>query len=454
MGGFGYTDVEKNEFSYMHRIICDIENKNKIKLDGGDSVIFHNSRVIKTLKKLLASKNANKVVSFLKENVNNVFVDSKTNIGYRLTQIDKLPYSKGSGSGAGAQITALSESAVCVALASLVHTGDFNLDEEVTINAVDKVLDLGSSNTKAEIKKVLDWLKSDEKWLNSVVMSAEKIKTSLGNKLTRSHHFHRDSVFMNSIYKKFQEHLKPVNKLGIRISNDKWNPSDIWISNKSDLPATTDIVSLNKVLLEGFKKAEIVGVSLKKVGTSVNYSVYNIKKQNQAFKFSRIKPQSTPFSSKDVVIETMAGLNMQIRTFGVGQSVQVELKGKFANNGKCGFGATRHIIKSLTNRDLYDNTKIKSMNKDKILSEINKYYGEVFPSKPGITALERELNDKGFKSNALALDYLTSKLQALQIASAIKNDKEQDMIVTGIYGYAHSLGLSEMFEASVYAKVY
>ena len=63
---------------------------------------------------------------------------------------------KGSGSGAGAQITALSESAVCIALASLVHTGDFNLDEETTINAVDKVLDLGSSNTKTEIKKVLD----------------------------------------------------------------------------------------------------------------------------------------------------------------------------------------------------------------------------------------------------------------------------------------------------------
>lgn len=454
MGSFGYTDVDKNEFSYMHRLVCDIENKNKIKIDGGDSVVLYNSNAIKNLKRLLAEKNANKVINYLKENVNNVFVDSKTNIGYRLTQIDKLPYSKGSGSGAGAQITALSESAVCVALASLIHLGEFNLDEETTINAVDKVLDLGSSNTKSEIKKVLDWLKTDEMWLNSVIMCAEKIKTKLGNKLTRSHHFHRDSIFMNSIYKKFQEHLRPVNKLGIRISNDKWNPSDIWISNKTDLPATSDIVSLNKVLLEGFKKTEIVGVSLKKAGASVNWSVYNIKKQNQAFKFCRIKPQATPFSSKDVVIETVAGLNMQIRTFGVGQSVQIELKGKFANNGKCGFGATRHIIKSLTNRDLYDNNKIKSMKKDKILSEINKYYGQVFPLKPGFTALERELNGKGFKSNAVALDYLTSKLQALQIAAAIKNDKEKDLIVTGIYGYAHSLGLSEMFEASVYAKVY
>ena len=34
MGSFSYTDVEKNEFSYVHRIISDIENKNKIKLDS------------------------------------------------------------------------------------------------------------------------------------------------------------------------------------------------------------------------------------------------------------------------------------------------------------------------------------------------------------------------------------------------------------------------------------
>lgn len=454
MGAFQYSDIGKNEFSYIHRLICDIESKKGVKLDSGTNIKFYNSHKIKQLKTLTATKNENKVINFLKANANNVFVDSQSNIGYRFTQIDKLPYSKGKGSGAGTEITKLSENAVCIVLASLVHLGDFNLDEDITINAIDKVLDLGTANTRQEIKKVLDWLKTDEQWLSSVIMVAEKLKTKLGNKLTKSHHFHRDSVFMNSIYKKFQEHLKPVNKLNIRISNDKWNPSDIWISNKSDLPATNDIVSLNKVLLEGFKKTEIVGISLKKVGASVNYSVYNIDKQHQTFRFKQIKPQKTPFSSKDVVIETKAGLNMQIRTFGVGQSVQVELKGKFANNGKCGFGPTKHIIKSLTNRDVYDNTKIKSMKRDKILSEINKFYGEVFPMKPGISALETELDNKGFTSNAVATDYLTSKLQALQIASAIKNDKEKDLIVTGIYGYAHSLGLSEMFEASVYAKVY
>ena len=67
MGSFGYTDVDKNEFSYMHRLVCDIENKKKIKIDGGDDVIFYNSNAIKNLKRLLAEKNANKVINYLKE---------------------------------------------------------------------------------------------------------------------------------------------------------------------------------------------------------------------------------------------------------------------------------------------------------------------------------------------------------------------------------------------------
>ena len=40
MGSFGYTDVDKNEFSYMHRLVCDIENKKKKKIDDDDDVIF------------------------------------------------------------------------------------------------------------------------------------------------------------------------------------------------------------------------------------------------------------------------------------------------------------------------------------------------------------------------------------------------------------------------------
>ena len=68
--------------------------------------------------------------------------------------------------------------------------------------------------------------------------------------------------------------------------------------------------------------------------------------------------------------------------------------------------------------------------------------------------MQKEFDAKNFSSDSARLDFLISKLQALQIASAIKNDKQSNDIVTAIYGYAHSMGLAEMFEASVYAKVY
>ena len=68
--------------------------------------------------------------------------------------------------------------------------------------------------------------------------------------------------------------------------------------------------------------------------------------------------------------------------------------------------------------------------------------------------MKKELEKKKFNSDLAKMDFLISKLQALQIAAAIKGDRERNDIVTAIYGYAHSMGLAEMFEASVYAKVY
>ena len=55
-------------------------------------------------------------------------------------------------------------------------------------------------------------------------------------------------------------------------------------------------------------------------------------------------------------------------------------------------------------------------------------------------------------------DFFVSKIQATQIAGALNtlgNKKGgADTLITALFSYAHSLGLQEMFEASVYGKVY
>ena len=59
---------------------------------------------------------------------------------------------------------------------------------------------------------------------------------------------------------------------------------------------------------------------------------------------------------------------------------------------------------------------------------------------------------KKFTSDKVKQDFLISKIQALQVAWAIKSSSSPSDLVSAIYGYAHSFGLDELFEASVYAK--
>lgn len=450
MGAFGYPDIAKHNFKYMHNLLDDVANGKKIKLVDGSSSKFNDSNDIRILRKYVASQSASEVKNLLERKGDEIFIDSETTAGYRFTQIDKLPYSKGGGSGAGSAVTKLSESAVCIALASLVHMGHFNLDEKTTVDRISGVLDLGTSNTSGEIKKVLNWLKENEDWLDSTLKTAKTIKNKLS--LTSQHHFHRDSVFMNSIYKQFRKNLKPLNKIGLRVSGDKWNPSDIWISTRNKMPAHNDLVSLNKTILEGFKSSNIIGISLKKIGKSVTWKVYNLPNEKKLFKFKNIKNQSSPFNAKDAYVVTESGMYLQIRTFGPNENVQCELKGQYANGGKCGFGSTKHIIESLTKTRILGKEVIKKMDDHQILSQIKKYYDKCFTG-VSLSTLKKELEKKKFNSDLAKMDFLISKLQALQIASAIKGDKERNDIVTAIYGYAHSMGLAEMFEASVYAKV-
>ena len=69
----------------------------------------------------------------------------------------------------GAEITRLSEMAVCVVLASYVHNNKkFNLDKATTIPKINNVLDLGTGDTKTAIEEVIDWLKEKSRLMDSM----------------------------------------------------------------------------------------------------------------------------------------------------------------------------------------------------------------------------------------------------------------------------------------------
>jgi hypothetical protein len=452
MGGFKYKDLSDHNYSYMHSLIDDIDNGKEILLTDKTKVRF-SKRHFANFKKLINEQRASELERILKSSNNELLVDEKHFNEYKLTKIEKTVYSKGGGSGAGTHITRLSEMAVCVVLASYVHNNKkFNLDKSITIPKINNVLDLGTGDTKTAIEEVIDWLKDNPDWMDSVEKTAKRLCAEL--RLTNQHHFHRDSSFMNSLYSKFQELIKPFNTLGLRISGDKWNPSDIWIATKNKLPASVDSVSsLNKTLLEGFNNSQIIGVSLKKVGKVVNYTVYNIEKRKKTFKYAGLKPQISPLDSKDAYILTESGMNMQIRSFGYCENVQCELKGTSANNGKCGHGALKYLVSKLSTQRITDNKTILKMTDRQALSEIKDLFSKCFRS-VALSTLEKHFKKKKFSSDKVKQDFLISKIQALQIAWAVKSSSAPSDLVSAIYGYAHSFGLDDLFEASVYAKVY
>ncbi len=452
MGGFKYKDISDHNYSYMHSLIDDVESGKQILLTDNTKVRLSKTH-FKKFKKLINEQRGDELERVLKIPGHDLIVDEKFLNEYKLTKIEKTVYSKGSGSGAGAEITKLSEMAVCVVLASYVHNNKkFNLDKSVTIPKINNVLDLGTGDTKTAIEQVIDWLKDNPDWMDSVEKTATRLCSELN--LTAQHHFHRDSSFMNSLYKKFQELIKPFNTLGLRISGDKWNPSDIWIATKNRLPAGVDsVASLNKTLLEGFNSSQIIGVSLKKVGKIVNYSVYNIEKQKKTFKYSGLKAQVSPLDSKDTYICTESGMKMQIRSFGMCENVQAELKGTSANMGKIGHGALKYLVTKLSKQRITDNNTIKRMTEKQALSEIKDLFSKCFRS-VSLSTLEKDFKKKKFQSDKIKQDFLISKIQALQVAWAVKSSSAPSDLVTAVYGYAHSLGLDDLFEASVYAKVY
>ena len=52
---------------------------------------------------------------------------------------------------------------------------------------------------------------------------------------------------MKSIYEVFQLNLKELNTIGLRISGDKWNPGDIWVSAENQFPTKKDLPSVKSM---------------------------------------------------------------------------------------------------------------------------------------------------------------------------------------------------------------
>ena len=360
------------------------------------------------------------------------FTDTNGN-EYKLTDFFKSKeFGGGNGSGAGSKITALAECAFCVVSAYITKYKKFEFGPSLEKNLKNINVDLG----KTKVSDVIKFLKENPSWLKTTIDSASLfVKTA---KITTTHTFHRDSKYFNEIYKEFTRLLKPINKDKLRIGTDKWNPGDVWVSNKSSIPVFDSIEEYNEYLKNEFNKHNIMAVSLKKTG-SVPKIITVTPSKNKPVQFDKLTPVT--MKSKDMYINTKDSTRIQIRSFNSGANVQAEIKGAHANHGKIGFGNIQYFLKLYDNIIIPTNQKISKMSIDGVVDYINKTFKTKFSTDDIVS---KDIND-----------FKISKYQSVFIANAIEKSHNRDKILSAIINYAKSQGgVERLFEPSIYCKIF
>ena len=285
--------------------------------------------------------------------------DLKVKTGQRViksSDIGKSPLFGGGGGGAGGgtQQTAIVESMQCVYLQAMLDNPNKNI-EFFTPSVLKKAYakcEVGGT-TFDEIRDF------DPSWHMSAFLSAQIIiKNGYVNK---NQVFHRDSNTMKKIYAMKKEAFK---NSGLDIlTDDKWNPGDIWAIDKSfnvskELPDDT-VNTLNQALIKHFNDRRLVGISLK--GPETKYPPPLKEFNNQyppdakIYKYRGVLLQGAMrgdfWSSKSGTIKFDGG-EMNLKDNANGEVVKAEIKGKNARGGGLSWGPMSDFIQRETRKKL------------------------------------------------------------------------------------------------------
>jgi hypothetical protein len=259
----------------------------------------------------------------------------------------KLIYKKssGGGSGAGAAITQLAESAQ--ALYAALAFNVLNRPMQITDVTKDNFSKAAATAfITASVQSVLNDLTDD--WINSSISGANALyrKFSSKGKFT----FHRGSSQVSSIESTFSS----INKSEKAFGNlNKWSPADIYIiSNNASMNRITNeksLKSLNVTMMDLIKNNEIIGVSLKKITGGGSISQKNFSSDVKSIT-AGYRGMTTNLDAMDGYIQwgSSSSEKIQFRSFGGDTSLtgwQGEIKGASANQGKISLGPINFILK-------------------------------------------------------------------------------------------------------------
>ena len=345
---------------------------------------------------------------------------------------------KGGGSGAGAAITELAESAQCVYAAVAFGLGRKITQSDITPKNVKAYENKFSVN--GNLDKIMNQM-TDE-WMQSSVLGANELWEKFGS--LRGVVFHRGDKTVDHIENQFKR-IKKIEK--IRIDINKWSPADIYITTPNYDPKCLQdeqsIRGLNQCMNERIdpKAPKMFGVSLKKMSGSSDLKLLNFDRKDASEK-EFLKIEATQ-SSKDFYVVFKDGTKIQFRGFS-GDNLsgwQGEVKGSKANQGKIGGGPVNLLLK-IHGLDLVDvqvANKIKNKNqkvgvitklKENLKSVLGNEYSERELTNMQVTMTEKEFNS-----------WLYSKSQGAELAkiiTSISNTTKQNQLCEDLYLYANS----------------
>lgn len=387
----------------------------------------------------------------------------------------------GGGSGGGASETQRNECAQCLYAALAFYVYGDRIDPTKIITDEDFKEAAKYIDIDAKLEEIYgDAL--DLSWHHSSIKGANKLWDTFGrNAGTRRYTFCRgggpDDKEIKAAYQRVNAQMKKDPAIKVSFSSeDKWNPADIWMVDKSlDMSALTalkTIDDINNFFTEKYESRELIGVSLKRIvgrvkmqvlnynksARSLKSSKYGFKKYDLVFKTTSKKDNEDNFPMDAYFYYYTGGYDkFQSRNFGdKSPSWQLELKAASAAGGRSGGGSVITILNSLgvsyngltsgwENTSFHQACDPKNKTKKlditkEILLLLKKYNAVGLPKDDAQTMGEIANRNQSWRY---------SKLMSLRLLDCIKTSGKGDEIMRALYLYA----ASQSDKSSVYVKL-
>ena len=367
-------------------------------------------------------------------------------------ELGKSPIFGGKGAGGGATgNTADGESLQCLYLEAMLKEGVSQEFSHFTPQLLKKYM--GGIDVDVTYEKMM---KAADEWHYSAYVTAKHLIEK--GYVDKSHKLHRGSTTMKAIYnaKKlaFKNSGRPV------LTDDKWNPGDIWavksgIDPKRALDITT-IEALNESIKENFLNRNIVGISLKQINSlkkSAKDEVLNLEQtQLDKHSFTRVRikadqAKATYWSGKggDVFFDGNKKADIRAPSSMGALNMEIQLKG--ARGGRAGYSQLEYAAKTYLGVKLPTNAELKTQARTILRT---KKAANLYSM---VRKIDASISKKEFDDGLAqaTIDRIHAKLGVTYIAHALHTapKAKKDDFISYMINYAGS----KLTDSSVYVKV-